>query len=598
MNEQARTNQELIEEISVLKKKIEELAQAESRRRLAEEALREGKQRLHSFINGSPIPTFVIGKDHRVIHWNRALEEMSKIKAEEIIGTAENWRAFYNEERPCVADLLVDEAIELLPQWYSGKFIKSSLLEDAYEATDFFPTLGEKGKWLRFTAAAIRDSKGVVVAAIETLEDITERKIAEEALQESYRRIDDIINALLKANLEKQKQLIQSEKLSSLGQLVSGCAHEINNPIQFIIGNMRIFYEAFEDIIPLLDKLADDNPQLTLARLKYPFFKEHINTLLDDMTNGALRIRDIVADLKTFARRDEGRLDEEVDINEVVRICVRLMHNKIKRYRLEEDLDPALPKILGSQNKLEQVVTATILNAAEALGDCTDGIISITTQVEDKGTGICLSIVDNGVGMTDEIKSRIFDPFFTTKQKYGTGLGLSISYGIIEEHGGYIEVESEPGNGATFRFHLPVNQKEGVEGKKKKKTPRVLKTAYSFVNHGTFDYNFNELQEVQAYSIRPDVTIGSPKMINLFVKGDGSLHNLGLAYRDKLARKSIVSFTENALQSTDWHFVSTRIPDDAKFPVKLELIYVQRNGGDVSHNSGTIEIDDIDRMIL
>ena len=598
MNEQARTNQELIEEISVLKKKIEELAHSESECKIAEEALREGEQRLHSIIDGSPIPAFVIGKDHRVIHWNKALEEMSRIKSEKIVGTCEHWRAFYNEERPCMADLLVDEAVELVLQWYSGKYIKSPLIKDAYEATDFFPALGEDGKWLRFTAAAIRDSKGIVVAAIETLEDITERKIAEEALQESYGRLDDIINALLKANLEKQKQLIQSEKLSSLGQLVSGCAHEINNPIQFILGNMRIFYEAFEKIIPILDKQADENPNLTLARLKYPFFREHIKILLDDMTNGAIRIRDIVADLKTFARRDEGRLDEEVDINEVVRVCIRLIHNKIKRYRVEEDLEPALPKILGSENKLEQVVTATIINAAEALGDCTDGTIKITTRVEDDGMGICLSILDNGPGMTDEIKNRIFDPFFTTKQNYGTGLGLSISYGIIDEHGGYIEVESEPGKGAAFRFYLPVKQKEGIENKKKKKIQRVLKTTYSFVNRGTLDYNFNEQQDVQAYYIRADIPKGSPKTINLFVKGDGSLHQLGLAYRDKLDQKYNVSFTENALQSTDWHLVSARIPDNAKFPVKLELIYVLKNNSDVSHKSGAIELEDIDRMIL
>jgi PAS domain S-box-containing protein len=161
-------------------------------RKQADEALRESEQRLQSIIDGSPIPAFVIGKNHRVIHWNKALEETSSIKSDVVVGTCEQWKAFYNEERPCLADLLVDEVVELVPRWYSGKYIKSPLIEDAYEATDFFPALGESGKWLRFTAAAIRDSQGMIVAAVETLEDITERRLAEEALrasEEKYRAI-------------------------------------------------------------------------------------------------------------------------------------------------------------------------------------------------------------------------------------------------------------------------------------------------------------------------------------------------------------------------------------------------------------------------
>ena len=168
MKEPSRTNRELLEENSFLRQRIQELEQSESERKRAEEALGEGEQRLHSIIDGSPIPAFVVGKDHRVIHWNKALEEISSIKSEEVVGTCAHWRAFYNVERPCMADLLVDEAVELVPQWYSGKYVKSPLIEDAYEATDFFPVLGENGKWLRFTAGAIRDSKGIVLAAIET----------------------------------------------------------------------------------------------------------------------------------------------------------------------------------------------------------------------------------------------------------------------------------------------------------------------------------------------------------------------------------------------------------------------------------------------
>ncbi|HPX10996.1 MAG TPA: diguanylate cyclase [Syntrophales bacterium] len=154
----------------------------------AEEALKESEQRLKSVLEGSPIPTFVIGRSHEVIYWNRALEELSEIRAEKIIGTKNHWKAFYDKARPCMADLLVDSLLDEIPRWYVGKYLKSKLIDDAYEATDFFPALGGGGKWLRFTAAALRDSKGVLFGAIETLEDITARKLAEEALKESEKK--------------------------------------------------------------------------------------------------------------------------------------------------------------------------------------------------------------------------------------------------------------------------------------------------------------------------------------------------------------------------------------------------------------------------
>ncbi len=154
----------------------------------AEEALRESEQRLQIILHGSPISTFVIGKDHQVIYWNRALEQLSQIRTEDIVGTHDHWRAFYDRERPCMADLIVDGALKAITEWYPGKFSKSKLIDEAYEATDFFPLLGEKGKWLRFTATAIRNSTGDLVGAIETLEDITKRMEAEEALRESEER--------------------------------------------------------------------------------------------------------------------------------------------------------------------------------------------------------------------------------------------------------------------------------------------------------------------------------------------------------------------------------------------------------------------------
>ncbi|HOG12355.1 MAG TPA: PAS domain-containing protein, partial [Smithellaceae bacterium] len=156
-------------------------------RNLAERELRESEERLRSVVSRSPIPAFVIGKDHRLLYWNKALEQLTKIRAEDVIGTSQQWRAFYARKRPCMADLLVSRAQEKISKWYTGKYIRSKLLDEAYEAIDFFPELGHQGKWLRFTAAIIRNEAGDLIGAIETLEDITRRKKAKEALLKAHR---------------------------------------------------------------------------------------------------------------------------------------------------------------------------------------------------------------------------------------------------------------------------------------------------------------------------------------------------------------------------------------------------------------------------
>ena len=171
-------------------------------RKRAEKGLKESEQQLRSIIQGYPLPAFVIGKDHQVIYWNKALEEMSKIKANEVVGTDRHWRALYGESRPCMADLLVDEApMEVMSYWYNGIPNRSSLLEEAYEATEFFPGPGGEGKWFHCVAAAIRNSTGTLVGGIETLEDVTERKNAEEALISANRQLNDIIEFLPDATL-------------------------------------------------------------------------------------------------------------------------------------------------------------------------------------------------------------------------------------------------------------------------------------------------------------------------------------------------------------------------------------------------------------
>ncbi|MCK9230073.1 MAG: diguanylate cyclase [Syntrophales bacterium] len=158
----------------------------------SEEELRKSEAFLASVLQGSSIPTFVIDRDHRITYWNQALEGLSQITARDVIGTSDHWKAFYDHERPCMADLLLDERTGDLNEWYGETFSKSALIDDAYEATTFFPALGERGRWLRFTAAILRDSDGTVLGALETLEDVTPRILAEEALKASEKKYKNL----------------------------------------------------------------------------------------------------------------------------------------------------------------------------------------------------------------------------------------------------------------------------------------------------------------------------------------------------------------------------------------------------------------------
>lgn len=163
-------------------------------RKLAEEVVRESESRLNSVIQGSPIPQFVIDQNHRILYWNEALEKASGIKEEEVIGTTYHWKAFYDTERPTLADLLLDGLSVTIPQWYEDKYTRSKLIKRAFEATDFFPKMGKEGTWLFFTAAPVIDGSGNVIGAVETLEDITERRHAEEALLENHFLLEEAMD--------------------------------------------------------------------------------------------------------------------------------------------------------------------------------------------------------------------------------------------------------------------------------------------------------------------------------------------------------------------------------------------------------------------
>ncbi len=577
------------DELAGLRRRIADLEKAEQVRH-AGEAL------LASIIGGSPIPTFVIGRDHRILYWNRAVEELSRIRADEVIGTNQQWRAFYARERPCMADLLVDGAQKAIPTWYTGKYIPSKLIDEAYEATDFFPELGEEGRWLRFTAAVLRDAGGRLVGVVETLEDITERRQAEEALRAAHEKLESRVRErtaeLAKANLalkettehlslileslpivsysrqaespfsltyvsttvkemtgydpersgrarllgeprpsgrpdpapagiesaaasgkseyrfriadgsyrwfsdywrllrhsggpppqiagvwqdvteEKRmrqeaelrlQQMIQTHKLTALGEVVAGVAHEINNPVSFISYNIPLLEEIWSAVEPSIHRLGEIDPRWRDRDVRPEEITRHMREIIEAFRVASNRISRVITNLKEFSRSDErsSRM-KPLQVSEAVQGALLIVGGQIRRTvsTIEQRIEPDLPPILGNIQKLEQVLTNLLINAHQSMPDGGRRAASLSRPVlfppecGPPGSG------GQRRGIPRENLGHLFDPFFTTRRDSGgTGLGLSISYGLVREHNGLIGVLSRPGVGSRFSVFLPVEGK-------------------------------------------------------------------------------------------------------------------------------------------
>jgi len=274
------------------------------------------------------------------------------------------------------------------------------------------------------------------------------------------------LQSILKELKQTQTQLIQSEKMASVGVLTAGVAHELNNPINFITGNIKPLQRNIEDIIHILSeydsivekkKLSADFTDV--ERLKktsdYEYLIKETQDLLKGIHEGASRSEQIVKGLRNFTRLDEEEF-KPTDIHEGIDSTLVLLQNRIQdRIQVHKKYGD-IPKVECLPGKLNQVFMNILANSIQAIEK--EGEISIETSCTDSCVNI--SISDTGKGMTPEIKDHIFEPFFTTRPVgEGTGLGLSISYGIIEQHDGKIEVSSEPGNGTEFIITIPVRKK-------------------------------------------------------------------------------------------------------------------------------------------
>jgi len=374
---------------------------------------RKYEKRLISIIHGSPIPTFVLSRDHKIIYWNRALQALSNIKPSDVLGTDQQWRAFYRSSRPCLADLILDDEIYQSNRLYSGEVTKSKLLDDAYEVSQFFPDMGEKGKWFRITAAGLRDSNNNLFGAMETLEDITEQKAA-------------------------QEELLQRTKLESLGTFAGGVAKDFDNLLSAILRNLFLAKISANDE----DKIIEDG--------------------LATAERAGLQAKELAHQLSIFAQGGY-QVHKLEKIEPILRDAAQ---NIFKDPRIKCNITIAedlwLCEIDAKQ--IRQVFENILINAKEAMpdGGAVDLIAENTTigtniKSLKKGYYVRIIIKDYGEGIPAENLSKIFDPYFSTKKKGrgGLGLGLAISDSIIKNHNGLISVESSVGLGTTFSIYLP-----------------------------------------------------------------------------------------------------------------------------------------------
>ena len=304
---------------------------------------------------------------------------------------------------------------------------------------------------------------GIVLAtaaAFFIFRENTKRKKAYEALQAQKDKTDQLYQDLQSA----QSQLVQSEKMASLGQLTAGVAHEINNPINAVTSSVEALKLDFDDLKPLLQKLFslkkgkiepnDMEEIITLQeQIGAEFLNNEINVLIENIQRGADRTHEIVKALRTFSRDASGSAspaDLHLGLDNTLTILRHKLNDNITVHR---NYDPALPMVNCRIGAINQVFLNLLDNAIQAIGE--EGEIFITTS---QAAGqVKISIRDTGIGMDEPTRQRVFEPFFTTKKVgEGTGLGLSISYGIVEQHGGSIEIKSSIGKGSEFIVSLPL----------------------------------------------------------------------------------------------------------------------------------------------
>lgn len=402
-----------------------------------------------------------IDKDYKIVVCNNFIADYTQKKQQDMIGQS------LFEIYPDLPKVWLERRISNIFLLKNSSFINWEQRPSLFNFPGSRPITGSNSNMIQNCSLLpiLNEQKQVAYVCI-TINDVTSAAMTHTQVKRASKKLIKEKKAqqeLIEKLEETKNQLLQSEKMASIGQLAAGVAHEINNPVGFIKSNfssLKHYATELNEVIKkyeglLADKQADKINEITDEH-DLEFVTEDINNLLTESFDGISRIEEIVKSLKHFSHADTNQW-EEADINQGIESTLKIVGHELKYIAELEKHYGELPLVQCLPMQVNQVFMNLLVNAAQAMDDKKNGKISITTQAQDDY--ITVKISDNGKGIEEKDIIKIFDPFFTTKPVgKGTGLGLSLSYNIIHEHNGDIKVESQPDKGTTFIIKLPIQQ--------------------------------------------------------------------------------------------------------------------------------------------
>jgi len=401
-----------------LERREAEKAQLEEQLRLAQKM--EAKEEWERTFDTVTDLVAIIDRDQKIVQINEAIADRFHISKEEAVG--KNCFFVFHGKESAIADC------PYLKQLEDGREHELELYESKLES-HFWTTV-----------TPLRKSDGALMGCVHVSRDITEWKRAEDEKK--------VIQA----------KLIQTNKMTSLGLMVSGMAHEVNNPNNSIKFTAHVIAKVWHDLLPVLDQYFREEGDFMIGGQNYSQMRESFPQLLSGITESSRRIEGIIKNLREFVQKGKADMSMQVDINRIVSISASILSNQIKMHtnHFKLDLIESAPNVRGNSQQLEQVVINLIMNALQALPD-RDKSVRVETLFDELAGEAVIKVSDNGTGMPVEAKNRLFEPFFSTKlENGGTGLGLAISNVIVKDHRGVLEFDSEPGMGTTAIIKLPV----------------------------------------------------------------------------------------------------------------------------------------------